>query len=430
MRFPPSRCPACPRSRLRRYRAPSASAQVKRPGRKPKSKMYVEESDETQDVDMDGEQGPRNALAESDTSGDHRCASGKIQVTHEEGEGEEDEEKERAHELRDNFLEAKDLRMDNFLNDAEKNIKIFLSSHFRDEGLIWSEQRVREKPILIGFFLEFLLRNRVFPESEQEKGLRRALQVIHLARKELPATFIIGKALPDSLGVGCENYLEADVTEDQEDKGEPEAKRCKVKEKEEDLAFEEAIGEVDTEVITPEVVESLGKAVQQEREAADADVGWGAGNASSEPHDPWAQPGSTWDEKTTNEPNLIMAFLGPTIFLLTPITAASTAPGKAARKNQSGTKMDVESGATPHDPFKDEITVLFEPAVAEKLIIGMGLAGTWVQLARQDLSAGSWTDEHAGGKQQRDEKGEFGVPTKLWYMEHLASIIPSYHTEP
>ena len=98
--------------------------------------------------------------------------------------------------------------------------------------------------------------------------------------------------------------------------------------------------------------------------------------------------------------------------------------------DQSEDKMDSENVAKPHDPFKDEITVLFEPAVAEKLITGMGLAGTWVQLARQDLSAGSWTDENAAGKQQRDEKGEFGVPTKFWYMEHLAFIIPSYHTEP
>ncbi|KZT05598.1 uncharacterized protein LAESUDRAFT_681115 [Laetiporus sulphureus 93-53] len=452
-----------------------------------------------------------------------------------------DEEKERAHELGDNFLEAKDLHMDNFLNDTEKNIKIFFSSHFRDKGLIWSEQRVREGPILIGFFLGFLLRNRVFPEPEQEKGLRRALQVIQLARKELPATFIIGKALPDSLGVGCEKLFgsmaeiacinidfgdntQADVTEDQEDEGEPETKRRKVEEKEEDRALKEAIGEVDAEVITPEVIESLGKAVQQEREAADADSdgtgalawgnasadsgwgtgGWGAGNASSEPPDPWAQPGSTWE--IIIEPNPIMAFLGPTIFPLThttgvaerstrrilsliPVQAASPAPGKAARKkakqraggmsdaekveeelcarlvratlapwgdwerhtgsdimrpsvlsrsrgpfiteaDQSEDKMDSENGAKPHDPFKDEITVLFEPAVAEKLIIGMGLAGTWVQLARQDLSAGSWTDKNAAGKQQRDEKGEFGVPTKLWYMEHLASIIPSYHTEP
>lgn len=38
---------------------------------------------------------------------------------------------------REYFREERDSRMDAFFDDTEKNIKIFLSSYFRDKGLIW-----------------------------------------------------------------------------------------------------------------------------------------------------------------------------------------------------------------------------------------------------------------------------------------------------
>ena len=41
---------------------------------------------------------------------------------------------------------------------------------------------MRDGPILIGFWLNFLLRNRVLPEPEHEKGLRKALLVVEQAR--------------------------------------------------------------------------------------------------------------------------------------------------------------------------------------------------------------------------------------------------------
>jgi len=41
-----------------------------------------------------------------------------------------------------------------------------------------------------------------------------------------------------------------------------------------------------------------------------------------------------------------------------------------------------EKGKKEHDPFMDVIVVLMEPRVAEQVSVGMGLAGTWVQLAR------------------------------------------------
>ncbi|KAH9927540.1 hypothetical protein B0H21DRAFT_894859 [Amylocystis lapponica] len=84
------------------------------------------------------------------------------------------DETDEARELqREHFREAKDLCIDTFFNDTEKDVKVFFSSYYRDKGLIWSEQRTRDGPVLIGFFLNFLLRDRVLPEHK--KGLQRAL---------------------------------------------------------------------------------------------------------------------------------------------------------------------------------------------------------------------------------------------------------------
>ncbi|KAH9912084.1 hypothetical protein B0H21DRAFT_828842 [Amylocystis lapponica] len=94
------------------------------------------------------------------------------------------DETDEARELqREHFREAKDLCIDTFFNDTEKDVKVFFSSYYRDKGLIWSEQRTRDGPVLIGFFLNFLLRDR--------------------ARKELPATFVVEEALPDDFSDGC-----------------------------------------------------------------------------------------------------------------------------------------------------------------------------------------------------------------------------------
>jgi hypothetical protein len=54
------------------------------------------------------------------------------------------------------------------------------------------------------FFISFLLRNNVFMDKKIDDGLRKALEVVTLAKKELPASFAIGKALPDLFSEGCQ----------------------------------------------------------------------------------------------------------------------------------------------------------------------------------------------------------------------------------
>ena len=65
------------------------------------------------------------------------------------------------------------------------------------------EKKCLEGPILINFFLKFLIRSRVFPE--EEAALQRAITLCDLAKKELPATWTLGRRLPDKLSKGFED---------------------------------------------------------------------------------------------------------------------------------------------------------------------------------------------------------------------------------
>ena len=66
-----------------------------------------------------------------------------------------------------------------------------------------SEPRCQTTPILVSFFLRYLIRSRVFPEPEYERPIKRALEVTELARLELPNSWKLGRALPDPFSDGC-----------------------------------------------------------------------------------------------------------------------------------------------------------------------------------------------------------------------------------
>ena len=58
-------------------------------------------------------------------------------------------------------------------------------------------------PRLLAFFVEFLLRSKVLPEVDRE--LRRSLEVIAIAQKELPNMSALAKTAPDQLSVSFLN---------------------------------------------------------------------------------------------------------------------------------------------------------------------------------------------------------------------------------
>ncbi|KAJ7098506.1 hypothetical protein B0H15DRAFT_580055 [Mycena belliarum] len=66
--------------------------------------------------------------------------------------------------------------------------------------------------------------------------------------------------------------------------------------------------------------------------------------------------------------------------------------------------------AKAHDVAKDEITVLLKEEAAGLLTVGMGLGGTWVQLAKAEEG------------EDKKEKGTY------WYADELTMILPSFWT--
>ena len=67
-------------------------------------------------------------------------------------------------------------------------------------------------PALMGFFLRFLIFNNVFPEPDIKSQLQRALKVVEQAETELPATFVVAKALEDGVSKGLKRIY-GDMTD-------------------------------------------------------------------------------------------------------------------------------------------------------------------------------------------------------------------------
>ncbi|TDL30022.1 hypothetical protein BD410DRAFT_780545 [Rickenella mellea] len=108
---------------------------------------------------------------------------------------------EKYHQRVQAELEAKEARLEAFLDDPEVAMKIFFSSYFFEKGLAWADQKLRDVPLLASFFLRFMQRNRVLPETS--RSLARAIEVVDKAKMELPMTKKITQKLPDYFGKAC-----------------------------------------------------------------------------------------------------------------------------------------------------------------------------------------------------------------------------------
>ncbi|CAL1700064.1 unnamed protein product [Somion occarium] len=216
-----------------------------------------------------------------------------------------------AEERRKNFDEAakqryerrgelKEERMAYFFDDPELAMKEFFSAHYRDKGLIWDKPRCRDGPILVEYFLKYLLRSNALPEYE--KGLRRAVEVVKLAQKELPLTFVVGETLPDPFSLGCEKLFggmtggmftwgEDETAEDKDTKkdkpDEEEAKRSQ-----QELAdFVASNAKASVQIIDPNDPSfGLGQKLQQEAVADNVDIN----GVETAPTSGWGIPSSGW----------------------------------------------------------------------------------------------------------------------------------------
>lgn len=401
--------------------------------------------------------------------------------------------------------------------------------------------RCRDGPWIVQFFLEFLIRNRVLPESE--KALRKAAAAAELAKCELPLTFVIGEALPDKVGRSFESLFgsftsaafwvvdedaeEAGTTtelkeDDEEEKETEDVEGEETETKKEDVQMEDATeettdpndlkaflassGQPDIQIIDPndedfKLAEEIQRDAVQDNvdlngeEIDPASLSWG-----DPPVDPdWGVSDSGWFvEKEAS----LTDFMGPTVLPSTHTTGImerstrqiikvvpppdlSKEQPKKKSKNKGKSPQELveeelgrqfgymvmapwrrtgnynksdainpqtlpdsrgpivgedgeiqnpsENPAIPvHNPAKDEILVLISSETVEKLTVGMGLQGTWVQIARQDLSAPEEEWDNDGKKKPKGKKGGYGVygePTKWWYLEQLMCAITSFHTD-
>ena len=202
---------------------------------------------------------------------------------------------------------------------------------------------------MVSFFLRYLIRNRVFPEPEYERPIKRALEIVDLAGVELPNSWKMGRELPDTFSDGCKGLwgsmqlmwlLPEDAPKGTSN--EPEAKRQKLdrlEDVEQQSPEKPGVAEVDAdadvtmaEANTAPVNSGWGTAAGEE----DTE-GWGATQESwGDTPDPASTEGEgaahalnpqIWDASTVEvqptwdlEPPTLLPLLGPTALPLTHTT--------------------------------------------------------------------------------------------------------------
>lgn len=99
----------------------------------------------------------------------------------------------------------------------------------------------------------------------------------------------------------------------------------------------------------------------------------------------------------------------------------------AVIKDPLADSIDVSKSHPPSDaynPYRDDLTILIDSASADCFHVGLGLCGTWVQMARCGDVEGPITPIDQGtphvSKHPRD---------CFWYLEDVVSIFPSFYTE-
>ena len=159
-----------------------------------------------------------------------------------------------------------------------------------------SEPRCVTTPILVSFFLRYLIRSRVFTEPEYERPLKRALEIVELARVQLPNSWKMGRALPDAFSDGCKGLwgtmqLSWVLPTDDVSSGsvnEPEAKRPKLDDSEDaepQISEKPSAAEAETEA----------EAATAETNTASVDGGWGTALGGEDPEG-WGTTPKSWGD--------------------------------------------------------------------------------------------------------------------------------------
>lgn len=85
---------------------------------------------------------------------------------------------------------------------------------------------------------------------------------------------------------------------------------------------------------------------------------------------------------------------------------------------------DVHSHSNAYNPCRDDLTILIDPSSVDCLHVGLGLCGTWVQMARCEDVESSITPMDQGNPRVSKHPRDC-----FWYLEDVVSIFPSFYTE-
>ncbi|EJD35702.1 hypothetical protein AURDEDRAFT_117314 [Auricularia subglabra TFB-10046 SS5] len=369
--------------------------------------------------------------------------------------------------------------MNRFLDDPERAIKVFLSSFYSSKGLMWVPAKLKDGPILIGLFLQYLIKHRVL--SESRKALERALAVAQLARDELPRTSDVGQSLsPEKFGDRCRELL------GYADKGnlgagvpwadEPAAADASstpaapVAPADDAAAIQAAIIDPDTMPAEPMQVDLNGHTVNVPAATASAAVGsgwddditaatsgWGDLDVGKYGAHAWAyaqgpngEPAlmpepEDWTQSAVPETPL-SEYLGPAVdpaalaqqraensvrrlVRVQPPNPGTTGPAAqlatlvlAPWRDQFSIdiyppRMLFDHGKPgEYDPSADEINVFVRAEAVEKLTPGLALAAVWVQAVEKPKE---------GVKKKKKGKG---ASQGWWYIETFRATFVSYWT--
>lgn len=298
----------------------------------------------------------------------------------------------------------------------------------------------------------------MFPDLEQE--YRRTLEITKAGLVQLPNSATFMKAIPDKLATGCIGcWGRKAITYKFMDMGNAVTVTTEVQAKKE----------------TIDILSATNSADNGGWGGGGGDSNWGDADVDAGAMNAWTSDQleqMAWETEEKQQP--IFSILGPTVFPLTHTTGVversmrriksinppNNNPPKSqglpdGGPNPTGVEIDLDhhfskillspmpdwdhgeapiyssptimetsrgavvgdgvsgSGLKPHDPNNDDIVVLVESQHANLLREGMGLAGTWVQIVRQNA-------------QVTKKKGKAKKPTVYWYLEEVAFVTASF----
>lgn len=334
-------------------------------------------------------------------------------------------------------------------------------------------------PRLVRFFLVYLLNNDVL--DGKRNHLLKTIKRVDLAIDELMLTSRIPKVLPDNFNRALVNLFEVrpDVFYSAEPE-EPVAEDTEMQTETTAMVEEVVEEEAATEPVADTPDEDSAPAESMDTESTNAwgsGTGWGGDDVDQTVVESmWGAPElGNW---VIGEPEKISTFLGPTALPLThttgvieqstrrirsvvPIPANPSAFAHSDKLSADAVEISLENkfcrvvlspwsdpevnfpvihrlskgptlaqgeelpesvvGPKPHSPWKDDITILVEEETAEvlKKSIGMGMSGSFIQLARQS----DFEPVGEGKSKKKNKRGD----KRFWYVSGLSQTFTSFH---